>query len=81
MVLSMNFGLFRINKILKILKMNLSKFHFFMLQMVIIARQQNLQELDKKKRKNTSHTGEEEYNFFLAVLFPEDQLKIFDCEL
>ena len=78
MVLSMNFGLFRINKILKILKMNLLTYHFFMLQTVIIARQR-LQELDKKRKEsNTSHTGEEQYNFFLAVLFPEDQLKIFD---
>ncbi|MAL85312.1 MAG: hypothetical protein CMI23_03020 [Opitutae bacterium] len=32
----------------------------------------------KRKESNTSHNGEEEYNFFLAVLFPEDQLKIFD---
>ena len=24
------------------------------------------------------HSGSEEYNYFLAVLFPEDQLKIFD---
>jgi uncharacterized protein (DUF1015 family) len=28
------------------------------------------------KQKNPSHTGEEEYNFFLAVLFPSDQLQI-----
>jgi uncharacterized protein (DUF1015 family) len=32
----------------------------------------------KRKENNPSHTGEEEYNFFLAVLFPDDQLKIFD---
>ena len=32
----------------------------------------------KRKEKNKDHTGEEEYNFFLAVLFPEDQLKIYD---
>ncbi|MFH2004217.1 MAG: DUF1015 family protein, partial [Bacteroidota bacterium] len=28
--------------------------------------------------KNPNHTGEEEYNFFLAVLFPHNQLKILD---
>ena len=31
-----------------------------------------------RKEDNYDHTGEEEYNFFLAVLFPDDQLKIFD---
>jgi uncharacterized protein (DUF1015 family) len=29
-----------------------------------------------KKEQNHNHTGEEEYNFFLAVLFPADQLRI-----
>ncbi len=29
-----------------------------------------------KKQDNVRHTGEEEYNFFLAVLFPAEQLKI-----
>lgn len=28
------------------------------------------------KEKNINHTGEEEYNFFLGVLFPAEQLKI-----
>jgi uncharacterized protein (DUF1015 family) len=28
------------------------------------------------REQNPSHTGEEEYNFFLAVLFPADQLQI-----
>jgi len=28
------------------------------------------------KEENANHTGEEEYNFFLAVLFPSDQLRI-----
>ncbi len=33
----------------------------------------------KEKRKNNpSHTGKEEYNFFLAVHFPHDQLTIID---
>ncbi len=32
----------------------------------------------KRKDNNQEHTGSEEYNYFLAVLFPEDQLKIFD---
>ena len=31
-----------------------------------------------RKEHNSDHTGEEEYNFFMAVLFPDDQLKIFD---
>ena len=30
------------------------------------------------KEKNPAHTGDEEYNYFMAVLFPDDQLKIFD---
>ncbi|MCX6152168.1 MAG: DUF1015 family protein [Ignavibacteriales bacterium] len=29
-----------------------------------------------KKGNNTNHTGNEEYNFFLAVLFPAEQLRI-----
>ena len=32
----------------------------------------------KRKEENLKHTGEEEYNFFLTVLFPDDELKIFD---
>ncbi len=32
----------------------------------------------KYKENNPSHSGNEEYNFFMAVLFPDDQLKIFD---
>jgi uncharacterized protein (DUF1015 family) len=32
----------------------------------------------EKKRSNPRHTGEEEYNFFLAVHFPDDQLRIID---
>ena len=30
----------------------------------------------KRKEENPNHTGEEEYNRFLSVLFPDDQLKI-----
>ncbi len=30
----------------------------------------------EKKKKNSSHTGKEEYNFFIAVLFPAEQLRI-----
>jgi uncharacterized protein (DUF1015 family) len=30
------------------------------------------------KEANPNHNGEEEYNFFMAVLFPDDQLKIYD---
>lgn len=32
----------------------------------------------ERKDTNPSHDGTEEYNFFLSVLFPDDQLKIFD---
>ncbi|MFW6159884.1 MAG: DUF1015 domain-containing protein [Acidobacteriota bacterium] len=32
----------------------------------------------RRREANPSHTGEEEYNFFLAVLFPHNQLKIMD---
>jgi uncharacterized protein (DUF1015 family) len=33
---------------------------------------------NKRKEVNPGHTGEEEYNFFLAVLFPDEQLQILD---
>ncbi|MBO5834027.1 MAG: DUF1015 domain-containing protein [Alphaproteobacteria bacterium] len=32
----------------------------------------------EKRAANPNHTGAEEYNFFLAVIFPESQLKIID---
>jgi uncharacterized protein (DUF1015 family) len=32
----------------------------------------------ERKSKNPNHTGEEEYNYFLAVHFPDNQLKIID---
>ena len=32
----------------------------------------------KKKDNNPDHNGTEEYNFFMAVLFSDDQLKIYD---
>ena len=32
----------------------------------------------EKKAANPNHTGEEEYNYFMAVVFPESQLKIID---
>lgn len=32
----------------------------------------------EKKSQNPNHTGTEEYNYFLAVIFPDDQLKIID---
>ena len=31
---------------------------------------------EEKKKANKNHIGNEEYNYFVAVLFPEDQLKI-----
>ena len=31
-----------------------------------------------RKDANSNHTGDEEYNYFLAVLFPDDQLHIMD---
>jgi len=32
----------------------------------------------KRRQQNPNHTGDEEYNFFLAVIFPHDQLYIMD---
>ena len=32
----------------------------------------------EKREQNPHHTGDEEYNFFMAVCFPESQLKIID---
>ena len=33
---------------------------------------------EEKRKANPNHTGEEEYNYFLAVVFPESHLKIID---
>ena len=33
---------------------------------------------EEKRAQNPAHTGDEEYNFFMAVCFPESQLKILD---
>ncbi len=33
---------------------------------------------EEKRKENPAHTGEEEYNYFMAVAFPESQLKIID---
>ena len=32
----------------------------------------------EKKNQNPNHTGNEEYNYFLSVIFPDNQLKIID---
>ncbi len=32
----------------------------------------------EKKSQNPAHTGDEEYNYFMALVFPESQLKIID---
>ncbi len=32
----------------------------------------------ERAKANPNHTGEEEYNYFLAVMFPDNQLKIID---
>lgn len=32
----------------------------------------------EKRAQNPNHTGDEEYNFFLAVIFPESQLHVID---
>ena len=32
----------------------------------------------EKREQNPNHTGNEEYNYFLAVIFPESQLKVID---
>ncbi len=33
---------------------------------------------DEKRKQNASHTGDEEYNYFMAVCFPDNQLNIID---
>src|SRR5574344_946005 len=33
---------------------------------------------EEKRKQNPHHTGNEEYNFFMAVVFPESHLKIID---
>lgn len=33
---------------------------------------------EEKRKQNPNHTGNEEYNFFMAVVFPESNLKIID---
>lgn len=33
---------------------------------------------DEKRRNNPNHKGDEEYNYFMAVCFPDNQLKIID---
>jgi uncharacterized protein (DUF1015 family) len=33
---------------------------------------------EKRRAENPAHTGDEEYNFFLSVVFPADQLRILD---
>lgn len=33
---------------------------------------------EEKKNGNPNHTGREEYNYFLSVIFPDNQLKIID---
>jgi uncharacterized protein (DUF1015 family) len=33
---------------------------------------------DEKRRQNPNHTGTEEYNYFMAVCFPDNQLNIID---
>ena len=33
---------------------------------------------EERRKKNPAHTGDEEYNFFMAVCFPSSQLKILD---
>ena len=32
----------------------------------------------EKRKNNPNHTGKEEYNYFMAVIFPDNQLKIID---
>lgn len=33
---------------------------------------------EEKRKNNPNHTGDEEYNYFMAVIFPESHLKIID---
>lgn len=34
--------------------------------------------MDRRRNENPNHTGEEEYNYFLSVIFPHDQMQIMD---
>jgi len=34
--------------------------------------------MESRKKANPNHTGNEEYNFFLSVIFPDDQMLILD---
>ncbi len=34
--------------------------------------------MDRRKKGNPNHTGDEEYNYFLSVIFPHDQMQIMD---
>ena len=49
-----------------------------MLPMAITVPQLLLLLARKSSERNPSHTGNEEYNFFLAVHFPANQLQIID---
>jgi len=33
-----------------------------------------------RREANPEYTGEEEFNYFLAVVFPDQELKIFDYD-
>lgn len=33
----------------------------------------------KRREANPDYTGEEEFNFFMAVIFPDNDLKVFEC--
>ncbi len=33
---------------------------------------------EERRKNNPNHTGKEEYNYFMAVIFPDNQLKIID---
>ena len=34
--------------------------------------------MERREKGNQNHTGEEEYNYFLSVIFPHDQMQILD---
>ncbi len=44
----------------------------------VIDDKATIAELEEKKEQNPKHTGKEEYNFFMTVIFPDNQLNIID---
>ena len=56
-----------------------SKTIFQVCMWLMVITEQPLQPCWKRrKKKQSNHTGKEEYNYFMSVIFPDNQLKIID---